>query len=132
MWDTLGTLIIDNPYGRNVVVRMLMERCTPGLTGIFFPRSGNHIWYQGLSAVNAVASLNRNSHCYFPDEIFSLKIPSAWAVSECCFGSIFPKSNFKHKKLFSVGPLCFQCRTANLLKGRLVLESSLAFSGFSS
>lgn len=109
------------------------ERCfcwIPGLTGIFFPRSGNHIWDQGLSAINAVASLSRNSHCYFPDEIFSHKIPSAWAVSECCFGSVFPKSNFKHKKWFSVEPLRFWCRKANLLKGRLVLESSLAFPWF--
>lgn len=62
---------INDPYVRNVMGRILMERCfswsTPGLIGIFFPRSGNQIWDQGLSAVNTVASLSRNSYCYFLD-----------------------------------------------------------------
>lgn len=62
---------IKDPYVKNVVGNMLMERCfswsTLGLTGIFFPRSGNQIWDQELSPLNTVASLSRTSYCYFPD-----------------------------------------------------------------
>lgn len=62
---------INDPYVRNVMGRILVGKCfcwsTPGPTGIFFPRFGNHIWVQGLSAINAVASLSREEYCYFLD-----------------------------------------------------------------
>lgn len=110
----------NDPYVTKVMSRMFMERffcwTKPGLTGIFSPRDSQLLillpcW------VGTVISLSRLN-------------PSHRTVSECCFGSAFPNSNFKHKKLVSVQSLCSLWRRSRPFpKGDFMLQSSLGFPG---